>query len=121
MTPRHIRQRLDENLTSIQAFRSPDPISTCRFCLVDDLPVYFVKCLDVVGCECYGDQDEVLVALFHVFEDGVLGLGAKPGGGADLRLPAETVGVAEGEALHDGVDSGGDFGGVGITCLVGYC
>ena len=63
-----------------------------------------------------GHEDEVRLALFDVLGDGVGGLGAEPGRGADLRLPAEAVGVGEFEALHHGVDCGGDFGGVGVSC-----
>ena len=84
--------------------------------LVDDLPIQLVQRLDVVAGEGDGHEDQVGLALGHVVRDGVGGLGAEPGGGADLRLPAQTVGVAEGEALHDGVDGGGDFGGVGVAC-----
>lgn len=55
------------------------------------------------------------MALFHVGGDGVGGLGTEPGGGTDLRLPAEAVGVLETEASEDGVDGGGDFGRVGVA------
>ena len=68
----------------------------------------------MVGCECYGDEDEIFVAFLDVFHHGVLGLGAEPGGRPDLRLPAETVGVGETETLHHGPYGGGDFGGIGV-------
>ena len=115
MLPSHIRQRLYKHLTPVQALRSFDPVPTRLFRLMDDLLVDFIEGLDMVGSEGYGDEDEVFMALFDVFHDSVGGLGAKPGGGADLRLPAEAVRVGEVEALHHGVDGGGDFGGIGVS------
>lgn len=44
-------------------------------------------------------------------------LGAQPGGRSDLRLPAQTVGVLEPEALEHGVHGCGDFGGVGVASV----
>lgn len=70
----------------------------------------------MVRCEGDGDEDNILVALFDVLYDGVLGLRAKPGGGTDLGLPAEAVGVAERQTLHYRVDGRGDFSRVWVTC-----
>ncbi len=119
MRARHIRQRLNKHPAPVQALSALDARAALLVRLVDDLLVELEEGLDVVGGEGDGNQDHVLVALFHVRGDGVGGLRAEPGGGADLRLPAEAVGVLETEACEDGVDGGGDFGGVGVAWRVG--
>ena len=111
-----IRQRLNEHAIPVQAF---DTLNALLACLVYDLLVKLVERLDVVAGEGDWDQDEVGLALFHVVGDGVACLGAEPGGWADLRLPNEAIGVAVVETVHDCVDGGGDFGGVGVA--LGNC
>ncbi len=83
--------------------------------LMDDLLIELEERLDMVAGERDGDEHQVGLAFLDVALHRVAGLGAQPGGGADLRLPAEAVGVAEAEALHYGVDGGADFGGVGVS------
>ena len=113
-----IRECLDEDGASVEGLRSTDPTFCTEFVgFVDDFLIEFKERFDVVGGEGDGDEDQILLALGDVIFDGVGGLGSEPGGGSDLRLPAEAPRVGEGEALHDGVDGGGDFGGVGVATV----
>lgn len=111
----HIRQRPNKRRTPIQTLRPLNACAPLLLRLMDDFLIEFEERFDVVACECDGDEDEVGVPFTDVGHDGVGGLGAKPGGGADLGLPAEAVRVGEVEACHYCVDGGGDFGGVGIA------
>ena len=115
MPLRHIRQRANEYRTAIQTLRPLDPRPALLLRFMDYLLIKFEERLDMVACKCDGDEDKVGVAFTHVGHDGVRGLGAKPGGGTDLGLPAEAVRVAEVEACHDRVHGGSDFGGVRVA------
>lgn len=82
---------------------------------MDDFLVQLEERLDMVAGKGDGDEHQIGLAFLDVALHRVAGLGAQPGGGADLRLPAEAVGVAEAEALHHGVDGGADFRWVGVA------
>ena len=69
----------------------------------------------MVAGEGDGDEDQVRLSRGDVVGYGVGCLRAEPGGRADLRLPAEPVGVGVVQARHYGGDGGGDFGGVGVA------
>lgn len=71
----------------------------------------------MIGSECDWDQEEICLPLFDVVLDSGGCLCAEPGGGADLGLPDETVGVGMPQFGHDGVDGGGDFGGVRVSAV----
>ena len=117
MPLRHIRQRPNERRTPVQALRPLDARAALLLRFMNDLLIEFEERFDVVAREGDGDEDQVGVAFAHVGHDGVGGLGAQPGGGAHLGLPAEAVGVGEVEARHHGVHGGGDFGGVGVAWI----
>ncbi len=112
MPHRNIRQRLNKHRATIQTLRALHPRMPR---LMDDLLIQLEERLDMVAGERDGDEHQVGLAFLDVALHRVAGLGAQPGGGPDLRLPAEAVGVAEAEALHYGVDGGADFGGVGVS------
>ena len=81
----NIRQRLYKHGAPVQTLR---PLDTRVAGLMDNLLVEFVERFDVVACESDRDEDEVCLALSNVMGYCVGGLGAEPGGGADLGLPA---------------------------------
>lgn len=112
MRRRNIRQRLNEHWAIIQALCALHPRMPS---LMDDFLIQLEQCLDMVAGESYRYEHQVCLAFLHVCLHRVAGLGAQPGGGSDLRLPAESVGVAEAEALHHGVDGGADFSWVGVS------
>lgn len=115
MLERHVRERANEDRAPVQALGALEPGRITH--LVHDFLVDLVERLDVVAGEGDGDQDQVGLAALDVLGDGVAGLGAEPGRGSHLRLPAEAVGVGEIELLHHSVDGGGDFGGVGVAAV----
>lgn len=108
----NIGQSLDEDRVAVQAFRSLDSRAVC---LVHDFQIQLIQGFNVVAGECDGHKNQIRLAALDVLHDSVLGLSTKPRLGADLRLPAQTPGVAEVQALHDGVDRGSNFGWVRIT------
>ena len=107
-------ERVDEHRAAVEALGARDAGTAG---VADDLLVELEERLDVIAGEGDGDEQQIGLALGHVGRDGVAGLRAQPGGGADLGLPAEAVRVREAEARHDGVDGRGYFGGVGVACL----
>ena len=60
------------------------------FRLVRDLYVQLVQCLNVVRCECYRDQADLLLAQLGESADRIDRLGPLPRFGADFRLPSES-------------------------------
>ena len=70
----YVCQCLDENRGAIQTFRSFDRILMAR--LANNLFIKLIQRLDMVRCECYGNENEIFLALGDVFGHGVACLGA---------------------------------------------
>jgi hypothetical protein len=88
-------------------------------CLLLDLDIQLVKCLDVITRERDRHQQDVLLANVCKPFHGIRRLRSLPCRRADLRLPGQTVWVRESEILHDGHNRGGDFGDVGVSAATG--
>ena len=58
---------------------------------------------------------ESFFRLLKLTFDGLLGSGLQPGQGADLRLPDQTVGMAEAQLLHHELDGGADLGRIRVA------
>lgn len=108
----NIGQGLDEDRVAIQTLC---PLDARAVGFVHNLQVQLIQGLDVIAGKRNWHEDQVGLAALDIFHNSILRLGSKPCLRADLRLPAEAVGVAELQALHNGVDSCRHFGWVGVT------
>lgn len=72
----------------------------------------------MVTSEGDGDETNVLGARLGVTFNGRGSLRSLPGFGTDLGLPGKTPRIGEVELGHDGPNSSGNFGSVGITSAV---
>lgn len=104
---------LDEDRVSVQALC---PLDARAIGFMHNLQVQLIQGLDVVAREGNRNQKQIFLASFDIFLHRVACLGSEPCRRAHLRLPAQAVGVAEVETLHDRVDGCSDFCWIGITC-----
>lgn len=110
---RNICESLDEDRVTVHTLGPLDAWKVPG--IFHHLEIQLVKGFNMVTGERNGHENDVGVPTLYIFLDSVACLGTKPGGRSDLGLPAQTVGVAEIQSLHDSMDSGSDFCRVRIT------
>lgn len=108
----NVSKCLDEDWVAVQALCALDAGAVG---FVDNLQVQFVQGFDVITRKRNRDQNQVRLSLLHVLLHGITCLGSEPGRGADLRLPAQAIRVAEVESLHDSMNCRGNLSGIRVT------
>lgn len=109
----NVGESLDENRVPVQALGTLDARAVG---LMHNLQVQLIQSLDMIACESNGHEDQVGMTTLDILHDGVTGLCSEPCTGAHLRLPAQSVRVAEFESLHHSVDGRGNLSWVWVPC-----
>lgn len=112
VVPCNISESPDKGWVAIQALGTFDT-GTVRF--LHDFEVQLVESLDVIAGEGDGYEDQIRMSPLHIFHHSVTRLSSEPRRGANLRLPAQAVRIAEVEALHHCMNCRSNFGRVGVA------